>query len=90
MPYIKDVNRRCDLARGVAVPRDTGELSYTLATVIDDYIAHRGRDFDRLNGVVGVLNTLEAEFQRRFVDPYEDEKRTENGEVFFNLTDFGQ
>lgn len=87
MPYIKDVNRRCDLAANVAVPRDSGELSYTLATIIDEYLALRGIDFDRLNGIIGVLNTLESEIQRRFVDPYEDVKRVENGEVFLSLID---
>jgi hypothetical protein len=90
MPYIEDVNRRCDLARAVAVPANEGELAYALAVVCDDYIAHKERSYEMLTGVVAQLESVKHEIQRRFVDPYEDEKRAVNGEVFFNLTDFGR
>ena len=85
MPYIEDANRRCDLSSSVAVPRNPGELSFTIATVIDDYFAVADQNFENLNAVKGVLDSLGCEIQRRFLDPYEEKKLQENGEVFFNL-----
>ena len=62
--------------------RTAGELSFKFACDIDQFVREAGWSYQTANDVVGALDGLKHEFQRRFVDPYEDHKREVNGEVF--------
>ena len=62
-----------------------GELSYKLAALVDKYLTEKGGpSYDNYNDVVGVLECLKLEIYRRFAGPYEDEKLSQNGEVFYH------
>jgi len=81
MPYINKIYR--DRAR--SAPIGTGELDYKLTMCILDYLRHGGYCFSTMNEIVGVLDNVKHEFQRRVMDPYEDSKRVANGDVYDSL-----
>jgi hypothetical protein len=41
-----------------------------------------GQSYSIINDIVGVLECAKMEFYRRVAVPYEDKKRTENGDVY--------
>lgn len=80
MPYIeKGVRESLEQGR---VPTKPGELNYLMSQLIRGYIAMNGVSYTTLNAVAGVLSCLSMEVYRRITAPYEEEKRSENGEVF--------
>lgn len=89
MPYIKPEERE-ELEPLVSKLLDTllngerltpGTLNYLYTKMAHFYVARKGRSYTVLNDVVGVFESAKAEFQRRVVNPYEDEKIEENGDV---------
>jgi hypothetical protein len=83
MPYI-DQNAR-SLVELRSNPQNAGELAYLLCIEVDGYLNDADRiSYAKYAEVVGVLETLKLELYRRFVGPYEDQKREENGEAFFH------
>lgn len=80
MPYV-DEEARDRLAHGGG-PQNAGELNYSLALEVDEYIETKGLSYQTLNDVAGVLTNLNLEVYRRMAAPYEDEKIRLNGEVF--------
>jgi len=81
MPYIKNADKY-----GVDVQVDllenSGHLNYALTMVIKSYLKQHGLAYTTLNDIVGALDGAKAEFQRRVVNPYEDQKIIENGDVY--------
>jgi len=85
MPYISEKDRlKAATFDNVDTP---GKLNYKLAVVIDEYFERKKVSYGTFNDVVGALECLKAEIERRFLFPYEDMKRIENGEVFLSLRD---
>jgi hypothetical protein len=86
MPYIKPENReRFDgLLAGVSetLPADAGELNFLLSSICELYLKAKGKKYQNLNEVVGVLECAKLEFYRRVAAPYENEKISVNGDVF--------
>lgn len=84
MPYITKKTRE-DL-RGNAkfrrIPRTSGELNFRLTEVILEYLEFHGLSYGKINDITGALGEVKAEFRRRIVAPYEDQKITENGDVY--------
>ena len=58
-----------------------GELNYFITKIVHTYIQTRGLSYTYINDIVGVLDCVKAEFQRRIVNGYEDVKIFENGDV---------
>lgn len=58
-----------------------GDLNYLITRLILTWLGGV-RNYDILNTVVGVLESIKLEFYRRVVALYEDKKRFENGEVY--------
>lgn len=79
MPYISQAQRK-HLNSGGS-PDNAGELNYLVTILIHRYLAANGASFQQMNDIVGALESAKHEFQRRVVDPYEDLKRAENGDV---------
>lgn len=87
MPYIKRENREwfdlydtaIDMFGGRALP---GNLNFAVTRLIVGYIRTKGKSYVTLNEVIGVLECVKQELYRRLAVPYEDRKRTENGDVF--------
>ena len=69
---ISDIGRNC---------RTAGELNYTITKIIHAYFYTRGGRYQQINDIVGALESCKAEFQRRIVNPYEDLKIKESGDV---------
>lgn len=82
MPYIvPEIRERLDdltldeLAKSSLTP---GELAYCLYRLV---LNHGKEGYAGKATVVGVLATVLHEYCRRVIDPYEDRKRAENGDV---------
>lgn len=86
MPYIKLAgrNRFENLLHQVVqtMPSDAGELNYLISRIIDTYIQVKGKDYQNLNEVIGVLECVKQEYYRRIAAPYEDIKQAANGDVY--------
>lgn len=67
-----------------AAPTEPGELNYKITTDIISYLKWKYDKvgYAQLNEVVGVLECAKQEFIRRMVNPYEDAKIKENGDVY--------
>ena len=74
MPYIPKERRGKE-------PEKAGELSYEFAVAIVKYIRKKGKSYQALNDIIGALEACRFEMVRRLVNPYEDEKRSKNGDV---------
>lgn len=79
MPYITQ-EQRTELAfdRNAELP---GELAFIIYQAVVDYVEQYDASFALFNEVVGVLENVKREFQRRYLDPYEDAKLEENGDI---------
>lgn len=79
MPYIDPRRRSQVVIAGEA--RTAGELNFAITKLILAYaIVHA--NYQGINDVIGALEGAKAEFQRRFVAPYEDKKILENGDIY--------
>ena len=83
MPYVDKIARE---ALGYVTveepPEDAGELNYVITKVCDEFLVRKGRRYNHINTVIGVLECAKQEFYRRIAAPYEDEKIAENGDVY--------
>lgn len=80
MPYIVEQRRKEIMVSGS--PITAGELNWTLTMMIKGYLLRQGTCYQTINDIVGALESCKAEFQRRVVNPYEDEKIKSNGDVY--------
>ena len=75
MPYIpKDRRGR--------LPENSGELNYAFTYLINYYLGLRGKSYQTLNDIIGALEGAKLEFVRRIVNPYEQVKMEDNGDVY--------
>lgn len=82
MPYIDPESRKSVPALETHA-KTAGELNYEVTTLVDAWIAaHGGVTYANLNAVIGVLECAKLELYRRIAAPYEDMKRTINGDVY--------
>lgn len=91
MPYIKEEARNRledNNIENEPLCQDSGELNYMITRFCDDYITRKGKTYQNLNEVIGVLECAKQEFYRRIVGPYEDRKIISNGEVYYNIYEF--
>ena len=78
MPYIDTESKAYVKSRG---PTSAGELNYAITKLLLEYL---GEDFNyqKINDIVGAVEGSKQEFIRRVVNPYEDKKIKENGDVY--------
>ena len=82
MPYIpQDDRTQFDDSITDLKPEKAGELNYIISRLCADYIARKGKNYANLNEVMGVFSCASAEFYRRLVAPYEDEKIESSGDI---------
>ena len=83
MPYVDKIARDALCYIPVEeLPEDAGELNYVITKVCDEFLTRKGRRYNNMNAVVGALECAKNEFLRRVVDPYENEKIAQNGDVY--------
>jgi hypothetical protein len=90
MPYIRLAGRN-RLDNGLHamlqyMPVDAGELNYVLTRICDTYVNTKGKNYQNLNEVVGVIECMKQEFYRRVIIPFENIKIDENGDVYGKIT----
>lgn len=79
MPYIKKEHRvPLELSRH---PNTPGELNYLLTVTCLDYLDRHKLSYGTMNDIIGAIESAKREFQRRVVDPYEDDKMRSNGDL---------
>lgn len=79
MPYI--TQKAKDEIKHGREPRTVGELNYCITKLLINF-CHTECRYNDFNEVIGALELAKAEFIRRMVNPYEDEKIVENGDVY--------
>ena len=84
MPYIPFNDRASVEPTSAASARTAGELNYQLTILIDKFLLTNGKNYQTMNDIVGALEGAKAEFQRRVVAPYEDQKIDENGDAYWH------
>jgi hypothetical protein len=92
MPYVDKIAREAlGYVTTAEPPEDAGELNYVITKVCDEFLIRKGRRYNHVNTVIGVLECAKQEFYRRIVAPYENEKIAINGDVYSdaNLPDRG-
>ena len=90
MPYVSKQSRRYfDKEVHILVQRlltyiGAGNLNYVLTRICYGYLNRdtRGPRYEDYNEVIGVLECVKQELYRRQVAPYEDGKRSVNGDVY--------
>lgn len=83
MPYIKQEDREKFTRMLLETPSivGSGELNYLFTKIYQIYIMQKGLNYQTLNDIKGVFGCCSDEFTRRVVNPYEDKKIAENGDV---------
>ena len=81
MPYIKDENKKY-LNIDDKIIDTPGSLNYLITQAIMHFLP-ANYNYSDLNAVIGVLECAKQEFYRRVVVPYEEKKKEENGDVYF-------
>lgn len=82
MPYIPNDERILLDIQSRRIPSSVGQLNFVISDLLDDWMTDRGISYASINDVMGVLSSVQAEFYRRVAVPYEEKKRSENGEVY--------
>ena len=84
MPYIKQDDRmKFDkhVKKLVSEIESTGEINYVISTILIGMMKKHGKDYDELNGLMGVINCVQQEFYRKVAAPYEELKEKDNGGI---------
>ena len=85
MPYIEQGRRGdLDLAMTLLMQEKeltNGDLNYIITRLLHNQLKLHGTNYERFNGLTGVLECAKLELYRRVVGPYEDIKIKENGDV---------
>lgn len=78
MPYIEQKDRE----QAAKTPTTAGELNYAITFTLTEYLKTHKLSYQTINDIVGALEAAKAEFQRRVVNPYENLKMAQNGDVY--------
>lgn len=87
MPYINQDDRPpinqlvqplIEHLRSLPTDQQDGALNYAVTKVLKNLYPPKYFNYNR---AMGVLNCIQAEFYRRDIAPYEDQKIIENGDV---------
>jgi hypothetical protein len=95
MPYISQ-KRRVEIGEGIfdevskviedsGTDCSSGDLNYMITRILNIYLFKKELKYDNINSVVGVLENVKLELNRRVTGPYEDKKIEENGDVYYSI-----
>ena len=82
MPYINQKAREQVEPTSSRPAATAGELNYQITRLALQYMNTHGRCYMTFNEIIGVLECAKLEFYRRIIDPHEDYKQRENGDVY--------
>lgn len=84
MPYIEDKDK---LEMSVAIAdmvmwiHTKGDLNYAICEIVGRLILENNLSYTKMSEWIDAVHDAEAELRRRLLDPYEDIKIFENGDV---------
>lgn len=97
MPYVTKENREKFIIKTAEVPINksinpmeyigevadcAGDLNYTITVILKKYLEQKGGDsYSTHNEIIGMLDCCKEEWRRRRLNPYEDSKIQQNGDV---------
>jgi hypothetical protein len=84
MPYIHKDRRQVfnDLLEEIGILiNNKGEFNYCVSMLMKWYISIHGENYQNLSDAKGALIDAADEFTRRYINPYEDIKIKENGDI---------
>lgn len=87
MPYInpgqrKEIDKRMvDILKSIHYHTAIGELNYMITQLCLTFINEHGCRYETISKVKGVLADVSDEITRRLLNPYEDTKIEENGDL---------
>lgn len=84
MPYI-DKKRADRLTSGLGVALTPGDLNFMFSTLAAEYIEAKGLSYQTINDISGAMTEALAEFRRRIVVPYEDQKRRTGADPYVEV-----
>lgn len=87
MPYIPQKDREASPFIDEPTAETAGELNYLVSRAASRFIGLKGASYQTFHDAVGALRDAAVEIERRFVGPYEESKRQQNGEVFKEIVD---
>lgn len=56
-------------------------MTYCFYKLGIEYLLKKKNNYQNISDVIAAMNDCGAEFRRRILDPYEDEKIKENGDI---------
>lgn len=81
MPYITQAQREL-FSDPATKPTKPGELNYLITKLVDSFLVMSGVSYTSLNAAIGVLECAKLELYRRIAADYEDQKMSDNGDVY--------
>ena len=84
MPYIPDKEKHemADYIDDVVkFIESKGDLNYAICELVGKVILNDGISYTKMSEKIDAVHDAEAELRRRLLDPYENLKITENGDV---------
>lgn len=87
MPYIPKVRRSTykndleSLAKKLARASSKGELTYVIFYLTKAVFKNGRRSYTNISNAISCCIDAAEEIRRRYLNPYEDRKRRENGDV---------
>jgi len=84
MPYIKRDRRKClevyleVLTQNV---ENKGELTYCVYKLGVEYLKNHSLNYQNISDICASMRDAEYEIRRRILNPYEDKKIKENGDI---------
>lgn len=85
MPYIDPLNRSM-LDPSCLTAETEGELNFQISRLLNKYMVRHGLSYGRMGDCTSACENAAAEFRRRVMAKYEDQKIEENGDVYTVLT----
>ena len=89
MPYIEPSSRATidhyiEAITACLVGQDKieGRFNYAISKIIAGGLKSEGTNYSNINKLIGVLECAKLELYRRIAEPYEDEKKEANGDVY--------
>ena len=87
MPYVKSERRQIiqsdyDDAIYPNTILNAGDLNFAISKILVAYLKNNGTQYRTINDILGALEGAKLEFVRRIMNPYEDQKIIENGDIY--------
>jgi hypothetical protein len=58
-----------------------GDLNYCISLLMHKILEKRGVKYQNMNNIMGAIDCAKMEFYRTVASPYEDKRKSENGNV---------